>query len=192
MDFNEARDDEVSVASAGQYANHLHLAADRYPLQHLITQFLQTGCSSWCLTIVVKALKPISVKELWVYVFILQPFNCIDVGSLLSILWYRWCWRSAALVVVIDRHHHPHHCHNRLRTYWRHVTPAINRHSTALAAATIVTVRVSVCKHQHNSVFTGHFNSPGRGHGKRLCKKIAKHVIWTRRMLWIVVDGRSW
>jgi len=31
-----------------------------------------------------------------------------------------------------------------------------------------------------------------RGHGKRLCKKIAKHVIWTRRMLWIVVDGRSW
>ena len=31
-----------------------------------------------------------------------------------------------------------------------------------------------------------------RGHGKRLCKKIAKHVIWTRRMLWIVIDGRSW
>jgi len=22
-------------------------------------------------------------------------------------------------------------------------------------------------------------------HGKRLCKKIAKHVIWTGRMLWI-------
>ena len=31
-----------------------------------------------------------------------------------------------------------------------------------------------------------------RGHGKRLCKKIVKHVIWTRRMLWIVVDGRRW
>jgi len=31
-----------------------------------------------------------------------------------------------------------------------------------------------------------------RGHGKRLCKKIAKHVIWTRRMLRIVVDGKSW
>jgi len=30
-----------------------------------------------------------------------------------------------------------------------------------------------------------------RGHGKRLCKKIAKHIIWTRRMLWIVVDGRT-
>ena len=31
-----------------------------------------------------------------------------------------------------------------------------------------------------------------RGHGERLCRKTAKHVIWTRRMLWIVVDGRSW
>ena len=31
-----------------------------------------------------------------------------------------------------------------------------------------------------------------RGHGQRLCKKIAKHAIWTRRMLSIVVDGRSW
>jgi len=30
-----------------------------------------------------------------------------------------------------------------------------------------------------------------RGHGKRLYKKIAKHVIRTGRMLWIVVDGRS-
>jgi len=31
-----------------------------------------------------------------------------------------------------------------------------------------------------------------RGHGKRLCKRIAKHIIWTRRMLWIVVDWRIW
>jgi len=30
------------------------------------------------------------------------------------------------------------------------------------------------------------------GCGQRLCKKIAKHVIWTGRMLWTVVDGRSW
>jgi len=29
LEFNEARDDEVTVASAGPYANHLHLAADR-------------------------------------------------------------------------------------------------------------------------------------------------------------------
>jgi len=28
MDFNEARDDGLAVASAGPYANHLHLALD--------------------------------------------------------------------------------------------------------------------------------------------------------------------
>jgi len=29
LDFNKARDDEVAVASAGPYANHLHLAPER-------------------------------------------------------------------------------------------------------------------------------------------------------------------
>jgi len=29
LDFNEARDDGVAVASAGPYANHLHFAPDR-------------------------------------------------------------------------------------------------------------------------------------------------------------------
>ena len=29
LDFNEARDSEVAVASVGSYANHLHLALDR-------------------------------------------------------------------------------------------------------------------------------------------------------------------
>jgi len=29
----------VAVASAGLYADHLHLAPDRWPCQHLITQF---------------------------------------------------------------------------------------------------------------------------------------------------------
>jgi len=29
LDFNEARNDGVAVASAGPYADHLHLAADR-------------------------------------------------------------------------------------------------------------------------------------------------------------------
>jgi len=28
LDFNEARDDDIAVASAGPYANHLHYAAD--------------------------------------------------------------------------------------------------------------------------------------------------------------------
>jgi len=30
-----------------------------------------------------------------------------------------------------------------------------------------------------------------RGHGQRLCKKIAKHIILTGRTLWIIVAGRS-
>jgi len=29
----------MAVASAGPYANHLHLTPDRYPCQHVITQF---------------------------------------------------------------------------------------------------------------------------------------------------------
>jgi len=39
MDFNEARDDGVAVASAGPYANHLHLTPG-----HLSIQFLQAIC----------------------------------------------------------------------------------------------------------------------------------------------------
>jgi len=31
-----------------------------------------------------------------------------------------------------------------------------------------------------------------RGRGKRLCEKIANDIIWTGRLLWIIVDGRSW
>jgi len=41
-DFNEARDDKVALASAGPYANQLHLAPDRQPHQHLITQIFFT------------------------------------------------------------------------------------------------------------------------------------------------------
>ena len=49
LDFNEATDDGVGLASAGPYANHLHFTT----CQHLITHFLQAGCSSNC----IKALK---------------------------------------------------------------------------------------------------------------------------------------
>jgi len=57
-----------AVASAGPYANNVHLAPDRQPHQHPNVQFLQAGCSSWRPTnrvSVIKALKatlPISVK----------------------------------------------------------------------------------------------------------------------------------
>ena len=36
----------MAVASAGPYANHLHLAADRQPCQYLATQFSQSGWPS--------------------------------------------------------------------------------------------------------------------------------------------------
>jgi len=45
-----------AVASARPYANNLNLAPNRWPHQH-IAQFLQSGCSSWCPTNSVKALK---------------------------------------------------------------------------------------------------------------------------------------
>jgi len=58
LDFNEARDDGVAVVSVGLYAdNHLHLAADRKPNQHLINQCLQAGCFASRSTNSVKALK---------------------------------------------------------------------------------------------------------------------------------------
>jgi len=34
LDFNEARDDGVAVASAGSYASHLHLAPETMPVPH--------------------------------------------------------------------------------------------------------------------------------------------------------------
>ena len=48
---------EMTVASAGPYANNMHLAPDRQPHQHLITQFLQAGCSSWRPANIVRTLK---------------------------------------------------------------------------------------------------------------------------------------
>ena len=46
-----------AVASAGPYANNPHLSPNRQPHQHLITQFLQAGRSSWHPTNSVEALK---------------------------------------------------------------------------------------------------------------------------------------
>jgi len=39
MDFNEARDDGVAVASAEPHTNHLHLAPNRQPRQYPIIIF---------------------------------------------------------------------------------------------------------------------------------------------------------
>jgi len=63
--LNQARDDEVAVALAGPYANHLHLAPVRHPRQHLISIFVQARCSSWRSTNSVKALKA-NVIPCWI------------------------------------------------------------------------------------------------------------------------------
>jgi len=47
----------LAVASAGPYANHLHLASDRQPCQYLTTQFLQAGRPSCHPTNSIKVLK---------------------------------------------------------------------------------------------------------------------------------------
>jgi len=57
LDFTGVRDAGVVVASAEPYANHLHLAPDREPHQHLTTQFLQAACPSSRPTNSVKAQK---------------------------------------------------------------------------------------------------------------------------------------
>jgi len=46
LDFNEARDNGVAVASAGPYAYHLHLAPDIYHASTSSLNFLQAICSS--------------------------------------------------------------------------------------------------------------------------------------------------
>jgi len=51
----KARDDGVAVASARPYANHLHLALDRYPCQHIMTRFF-TGQMLFLMPNHVKAL----------------------------------------------------------------------------------------------------------------------------------------
>jgi len=57
LDFNEARDDDVAVASAGPYANHLHFGQDRQPCQYLITGYFTGQMLFLMLNNSVKALK---------------------------------------------------------------------------------------------------------------------------------------
>ena len=52
-----------AVASAGPHANNLQIAPERQLRQHLITQFLQARCSSWCQTNSVKAFKAFLVTK---------------------------------------------------------------------------------------------------------------------------------
>jgi len=61
LDFNEARDDRVAVASAGSYGKSC--APHSKDHNHASTSwlnFLQVGCSSWCQTNSIQALKAIN------------------------------------------------------------------------------------------------------------------------------------
>ena len=72
LDFAEARDDGVAVLSVEPYANHLHLAPDRQPRQHLITPyFLQAGCPFCRPTNSVKALKAIHLAVCYAHISLL-------------------------------------------------------------------------------------------------------------------------
>jgi len=83
----------MAVASAGPYANCLHLAPDRYPHQHLVAQFLQTRCSSWCPTNSVKALKAIRI------VFFACLFQC-HVNGILILLCLLFFMETGAAVIT--------------------------------------------------------------------------------------------
>jgi len=82
LDFNEARDDGVAVASAGLHANHLHFAPDRQSRQHLTT-FLPAN--QQCL----KSLKAIILKCFFA-VEILIYNQLLTLKKLPSVLWRCW------------------------------------------------------------------------------------------------------
>ena len=65
LDLNDARDNGVLGWQWCQMdrMQTIHLAADRQPHQHLITQFLQARCSSWHPTNIIKALKAVQSTE---------------------------------------------------------------------------------------------------------------------------------
>jgi len=65
LDFNEARDDKVAVASAGPYAIiSSSLPADNHA-SPLSLNFLQAGCPSWCTVNSAKALEDLEFYHLF-------------------------------------------------------------------------------------------------------------------------------
>jgi len=92
----------------------------------------------------------------------------------------------------------------RWKTTWRLITPASNMFSLLIFWCYSKTGcdGIGMCCEKKTligwrNVWNMWWRAPDqevdqRGHGERLCKKIANHSVWTGRMLWIVVDGRSW
>jgi len=91
----------------------------------------------------------------------------------------RWCAEASALFKSCSREH----C-RRWHSWRRCATWPEMEHAANAGVMAIFSLSNQIWSYDNPPFWWGH--------GKRLCKKIAKHVIWTRRMLWIVVDGRSW
>ena len=107
------------VASAGPYANNLHLAPNRQPHQHLITQFLQAGCSSRRPTNSIKALKA------------KKPIDTITKNNQKNVsqVWHLACKCHQAYHIVHGLHRalsHGYYIHHRVEM-WK-LIPVVTRY----------------------------------------------------------------
>jgi len=98
LDLNEARDDRVwgmAVASAGPYANNLHLSRHitRLTALRLVTQFLDTRCSSRRSNNSVKALKDIRKKQIkFAHDLVCILDGILKRNDLVVFLWLNCCF----------------------------------------------------------------------------------------------------
>ena len=103
--LNEARDDGVCGWQRHELdlmQKNLHLAPDRWPHQHLVTQFLQVGCSSWRSAYSVIALMAIYYQDL-------IPYNLIPCSLYLCFWIALHCiaLRCVVLLTAGNTHTHP-------------------------------------------------------------------------------------
>jgi len=92
----------MAAAWVGPHAKNLHLAPDRWPHQHLVTQFLQVGCSSWRSAYSVIALMAIYYQDL-------IPYNLIPCSLYLCFWIALHCiaLRCVVLLTAGNTHTHP-------------------------------------------------------------------------------------
>ena len=93
----------LGMASAwvGPHAKNLHLAPDRLPHQHLLTQFLQVGCSSWRSAHSVIALMAIYYQDL-------IPYNLIPCSLYLCFWIALHCIALLCVVLLTAANTHTH------------------------------------------------------------------------------------
>jgi len=89
----------MAVVSARPYANNLHLTPDRHPHQHLITRFLQAGCSSRLPANSVKALTAL-VYKLRVHTNHIEMSCLVNCGKTVSFCLERRCIAVQSVVAT--------------------------------------------------------------------------------------------